>query len=424
MAALFERAFSPQHQGRPNTAEWDSALAELSKQITTCQKKAEHKHDRRTLCPWCALWPGNAQVVTTKTKMPSKIKRLDVDAELNRIWVDLASVDIPAPHPVLQLKFQPTPLALPPYPQLNMPKRKVFSASALLWGVALTLAGLWGLNQGWIWPAVLSLLLAWWSFSLNSNNQQRQRLQKLDDEACELYTQLYRTSLQAKLKNHQAEVGKLRQTYQQLVSYETVTRARVRYSARRQALETLRAGIVTISREEQAETKKAIEGCRQPLLDTYLQQYLIRPGVIPGIGAALVQELHQNNVFSAKDVNQKIHSIKGLGPKRKQDLLDWRATLEQFFQFDPVVAESKLDIIYLRLDQKRNLQLRQLDQNVQQLKSDLTVWHAEHGKAVKELHETGYQLHQRERTIELVVETIESLDSETWKQIWKQISSN
>ena len=94
---LFERAFSPKHQNRPQADEWDKVLAEVFRHLTTCSKNGAHKHDSRVACPWCAMLPANAQAATAKTGIPSAAKRIDVEAELNRIWSGVQNIQRPAP---------------------------------------------------------------------------------------------------------------------------------------------------------------------------------------------------------------------------------------------------------------------------------------------------------------------------------------
>ena len=154
---------------------------------------------------------------------------------------------------------------------------------------------------------------------------------------------------------------------------------------------------------------------RVPLLERHLAQYSIRPGQIPGVGPALIATLNQHGIRTAKDITVNVRWIKGVGPKRQQDLVEWRETLEQFFQFNPAhVPPKEFEAVRDQFDQKRRAKLRLLEGAAQQLSQDIPKWLAEEKKITQDIHELKLELARREKTVELIERGEPALSS--WSQ--------
>lgn len=399
---LFERAFSPQHQHRPSATEWETTLAELSEQLTVCGKNSTHWHDRRLPCPWCALLPGSVQAATAKTGIPAGAKRLDVEAELNRIWKGVQAIPVPpAPAPIT-VQAVPAPLALPARPQLTLTAVKP-SVPAILWGSIFALIALWAVSRG-IWLLFFILVgLSWYQFSRNSaaklkNLQETQQLQ-----AQEVNKQQYQALLQKDLKMHEREADILRRRISEAYGRQQSASAQAQYRTTVTKLEELRREVRNFNQEEQDQLSKLLERHRKPLLEQYLALHTIRPGLITGVGPSLIANLNQHGIHTAKDVTPNVRWIKGVGPKRQQDLLDWRDTLEQFFQFDPArIPAQEFDTIRNQMDQKRQTKLAALENGVSQFQRDIPGWQAREQAIATDIAELKFKLAERERTIDII----------------------
>ncbi|RJF75700.1 hypothetical protein D3875_01240 [Deinococcus cavernae] len=531
---LFERAFSPSHQGRPTAAEWEHTMAELFSHLTTCQKNSVHKHDKRLPCPWCALLPSNAQAATAKTGIPAGAKRIDVDGELNRIWNFLRTIPVPPPPPAVTVQGSVTPLPLPPLPPLPAappepampplpagpplptlppldlspatpmkepvpPVRPLayppvaterYSVSAVAWGVACWVLALGSLRSGAFLMFIVFVVAGWYNFNKNSSSQRaarrarrqkafevlhqkalqnyvndqrkyeveivkyqdylqnreqnealrislmklerqslladlnRQREEKIAEskkQHAEQYAAMlskhrekiardkeqqkeaYRLLLIPALREHQQAADKLRQQISQGYGRQQGSSVLSGYKAAVKKLEQQRLEIRDLAAQEQEELDSVIEKHRQPMLDRYLDQYVLNPGDIPGIGPMIIDNMNQRGVFTAKDIDANVRYIKGVGPKKQLELLAWRDTLEQFFQFDPSkVPPRELDAVRQAMDQRRMVKLRQLENAVAQLKTDLQAWQSTEAAISRDLLALKTQLAQREKTIELI----------------------
>nr|WP_281416397.1 hypothetical protein [Deinococcus aestuarii] len=407
---LFERAFSPRHQNRPSAAEWEAILADLAKQLTACSRNASHWHDRRLPCPWCALLPGNIQAATVKTGIPAGAKRFDVEAELNRIWQGVNAIPLPPPPPAAVVRGVPGPLALPAKPVLTVPLVTP-SPRATLWGAVFVLVAVWAAVQSlWLLCFVFACL-GWYHFNKNSAGNLKARQQARRVQAEQAQQLEYLGSLRQDLAEHERQADLLRRQISEALARQQAVSAQTQYRAALKGLEELRREVRALNQEEQDELAGVVERHRQPRLERYLSQHVIRPGVVAGVGPALIATLNQHGVYTARDVNPNVRWIKGVGPRRQQDLLAWRDTLEQFFQFDPAqVPVQEYDAVRTRLDQKRRTKLKTLEDAVAQLRRDLVSWQTREQAIALDVGELKFKLAQRERTIALIQQGLPHLN--------------
>ncbi|WP_019588722.1 protein kinase domain-containing protein [Deinococcus apachensis] len=449
---LFERAFSPRHQGRPTAGEWEQTLAELERNITTCGKNAAHKHDRRLPCPWCTVLPANAQAATAKSGIPAGAKRIDVEGELNRIWAGLQAIPVPPAPAAIVLSTPPTPLPLPAMPALAAPPPEpslaplpprtpvtppqAFSKSAVVWGIAATLLCLSSLVQGGWLAAVFFAVVAVYNFQRNSPEKVRARQQKqlaertvrhererqeaearrvqefqqlsaLREKAIgqnkEHQKQTYLKLLSQALLEQQLEANALRKKVANAYARQAAESAQGKHQAAVKRLQTLREELRSLDRQEQVELQRTLERHRQPMLEQHLARFPIKPGDVQGIGSSIIANLNARGVYTAKDITPDVHYIKGVGPKKQMDLLAWRDTLEQFFQFDPArVPPSAFDAVRVQFDQQRVTRLKQLEDEVAQLRRDVATWQQAEAAVEAELRDLKFRLAQREKTIEVI----------------------
>ncbi|WP_229780943.1 protein kinase domain-containing protein [Deinococcus malanensis] len=408
---LFERSFSPRHRGRPTAAEWEGTLAELFAQLATCIKNPSHKHDRRLACPWCALLPGNAQSATAKTGIPAAAKRLDVEGELNRIWLGVRSLPVPAaPGPVV-LSARPSPLPLPALPALPEPQ-PVLRASATVWGALFLLMALYVGSQGGGWLTLVVLGgLSWFNFRKNTPAavQARQAGQLAKFKAQQRAT--YQALLNQQREEFERQADEVRRELSRATDRQQGNSVLSRYKRALKSLEEGRAAVRAIDQEEQDQLLRVVKQHRQPVLDRHLAQHHLRPGDVPGVGPTLIAMLNKNGVYTAKDITPSVRWIKGVGPKRYQDLVQWRDTLEQFFQFNPaLISPQEFDLVRSQLDKKRGTKLKALEAAVAQLKRDLPGWQVEEDAATRQVRALKQQLAQYEATIETIERGVPELN--------------
>ncbi|WP_104989980.1 protein kinase [Deinococcus sp. NW-56] len=453
LRSLFERAFSPRHQGRPTASEWERALATLEQNLTTCRKNADHKHDRRLPCPWCALLPANAQAATVKTGIPAGAKRLDVERELNRIWADLGAIPVPPPPPAPTLNVTPTPFPLPARPASAPPapslpsappatvppplaEPKVFSGQALFWALLLTLATLSNIAQGEFFGAMLTVVLALYAFSVNSapnlkkrrerklqelvkeqnrqyaaQVQQRQFQWKREVESLERQHALsvervksdYRLKLDLASREHAHEAKELERKIAEARSRQMAASAAKGYRDAIAQLNALREEIKRLDLKEHTAVQEAVNRQHKVMLERHLERFVLQPGDIPGIGASIIANLNARGIYTAKDITPDVRYIKGVGPKKQQELMDWRAMQEQFFQFTPAhLPAGALDAVRATYDQQRAAKLQQIEDRVAQLKKDLLSCKHREEAIGQDIQELQLKRARHEKTIEVI----------------------
>ncbi|WP_027482407.1 hypothetical protein [Deinococcus pimensis] len=402
LRTLFERAFAPTHAGRPTAVQWEAALAELFTHITTCAKNAAHQHDRRVSCPWCASLPSNAGAATAKTGVPGSAKRIDVEAELNRIWRTVQAVPVPTAPTQVPVTVRPAPLPLPALPPLDTP-RSAFQVSSVLWGITNVVLALLSVQTGVWWLTLILVGFAWYSFSRNSAPVREKRRVAQLDQLKQRQHQTYAALLRQSLTQYQGEAQTLRQQLDQASRRLDAVGAPSKYRQAIHALEGLRTQLRLLELEEERQVRALLERHRKSALDVFLSKFVIAPGTVNGIGASLVATLHASGIRTAKDVTSNVRWVKGVGPKRQQDLQDWRETLEQFFQFDPAqVPRHEVEAVRARVEQQRAAQLRQLEGAVAQFVRDVLAWRQAEQTALQEIHALKVELAQREKTIDVI----------------------
>ena len=138
------------------------------------------------------------------------------------------------------------------------------------------------------------------------------------------------------------------------------------------------------------------------MLDQHLQSNIIQPGVIAGVGPALIASLNQKGIYTAKDIREDVRWIKGVGPKRQQDLQAWRDMLEQFYQFNPnSVPPREFEVVRDQMDHERKSKLTQLETAANKL-SEVANWKNADDTISREIQALKTKILQREKTIEMI----------------------
>jgi DNA-binding helix-hairpin-helix protein with protein kinase domain len=88
---------------------------------------------------------------------------------------------------------------------------------------------------------------------------------------------------------------------------------------------------------------------REERLAEFLENTLIEPSMIDGIGPALIEKLNDHRIISAANVSRKkIAKIPGFGQVREDRLIEWRDDVIDSFSFDPTDALAPAEIAALK----------------------------------------------------------------------------
>ena len=378
VAVLFERAFAPSAASRPTAKEWEQGLAGLSQSLSQCPQDAGHKHVRGNRCPWCALNQG----ATAKGGFAPGAKRLDVQQELNRIWLGVMAIPVPsAPLPVrLPPGVAPLtirPPALPVLEVLPLPERRLRAArtrrtlSVLLF--ALLAFMLW---RGGGFMLELGVGLSAWILYANSNgNRIRTAHLQAQQDRHQTVVRQYEGEKNTLRKGLLTDSQRLQTQLSALHSRQQLESALAKYQNALKGVEARRKSVLTLAAEEQATLQGVREKYRKAALEQYLKRQVLTANEVRGIGPHLITNLNQKGVHSAWEINDQVRWIAGIGPKRAGELMLWRQTREGFFHFDPAsVPAAELAAAITTHDQKVISQLQLLSAEVSKFDSDVKTW--------------------------------------------------
>ena len=376
---LFERAFAPTHASRPSAAEWDRALEELGRALTTCARDPAHQHVRGKPCPWC----GSVQVATTKTGAPGGATRLDVNGELNRIWRGVQA--IPVPPPPAEVTLSGTVPAVPPPapPVLNIrpldPRLLRRAGVRRGFAFALLLLGVWLASMGAGWEVLTALGFVVWLLWINSNTKKIERADRSNQ----------RSAIARETRQLEGQLSALERQRQLDSAYQ-------KYRLHLRALEDRRAALVQLGAAGQQGVQAVIDRYRGQALDQYLERQALAVGQINGIGPALIVTLRQSGYRTAKDIDARVSHVKGIGPSRARDLMHWRRAQAQFFQFNPAsVPKAELLAAQRSHDQQVSAQLQALERDVVLFAAKVKVWREAERQQVEAIWQTLRDIEQR-----------------------------
>jgi DNA-binding helix-hairpin-helix protein with protein kinase domain len=120
-AMLFRQAFLGDPSARPSAAQWVATLSELESQAVPCKKNAAHRYRAGTACPWCALearglfYFSLPSLAGPAGRVADSMWRTCSDADVERMWAEIASIPAPAPRPARiapSRTYKTTPLRL------------------------------------------------------------------------------------------------------------------------------------------------------------------------------------------------------------------------------------------------------------------------------------------------------------------------
>ncbi|AZI45262.1 hypothetical protein EHF33_20365 (plasmid) [Deinococcus psychrotolerans] len=355
---FFERAFSPVHRNRPAASEWETVLADLSKHLTPCRNKPSHWHDRRMPCPECLKNQG----VPTQAGVPPSAQRINVEVEIKRIWLAVQAVPMPLPPQEIIRKEIPEPFQISDWPPLSD------SLLDRIWNI----------------------------FSSGSLEEQRKRR--------------YREQLIEAKGQHQYKIESLGEKIAQSFSHQQNQSAQARYKTAIKELEGLRREVQVINQEEQQELRSQHINQQQDLLSQYLAQQIIGTDMISGVGPGLIATLNQHGVSNAKHITPQIDRIKGVGPKRQQDLRAWRADLERKFRSTSApLSPQATGKVQISMDRKRAAKLKVIEAAVVQLKNDLPRWKNAELPIADKISELQFELARHQKTLDLIEKTLAGL---------------
>lgn len=309
----FDRAFGASPSARPSSREWSDIL----------RKYAERKNALLTPCNAGHLWfsgkpCGECHRDRKLNRTPGA--KPGVAFDLKRVWKEIQSITPPSvAKQISPSEYTPTPAPVPD--SISSLKRRMRIQRFLVWLLAPLFV--WGMDANLF--LVLAVAIVWYRYpwgrkalrrELGLRESQRQDLQEKYD------------ALKAAWDQHGNEA-----LFQQ--KYRALEEKKIEYE--------------NLHEKFRAHLDSVLEQLREERLAEFLENTLIEPGMIDGIGPALIEKLNDHKIFSAANVSRKkIAKIPGFGQVREDRLIEWRDDLIDSFSFDPADALAPADIAALK----------------------------------------------------------------------------
>jgi DNA-binding helix-hairpin-helix protein with protein kinase domain len=328
LESMFHQAFTEQGAtgARPSAQQWVASLDALRNRLRKCSASSMHVYpDHLSTCPWCALERQGVvyfvDLGATYTPTPSGFI-------LTRAWALIEAVPAPPQYNIPQpAGISVTPKRLPD----NIPgDGTVVFYRIIVVAIAIAVVG--------AVPALTLFALIGglfgWAMAGNAGSTERG----------------------VERENRRKSLETSRQNYESLVTSAKRDAGRDGFQARKAQLAKLKEEYERLPAEEKKELDKLQLTAHQRQMQSFLEKFFIDSANISGIGPTRKAALTSFGIETAADVNRnRVMQVRGFGEALTSTLLDWRASCERRFQFNPAAAASPLDknAIHIKFAAKR-----------------------------------------------------------------------
>ncbi|MDH0341621.1 helix-hairpin-helix domain-containing protein [Chromobacterium haemolyticum] len=336
MESMFNLAFTERGASaaaRPSAHQWVVALDGLRGRLKRCNTSNMHVYpDHQGKCPWCEL---EQQGVVYFVDFGATFSPISSGFALTQVWGLIQAV--PAPSPIIlpspssiSMKAQPLPAGMPSEGTIFFYKLVVV---AIVITIIAAAPGAW----------FLALLVGWGGWVMAGSAGSAERAKE-------------------KMKRRAAyEAAK--NDYDQLTERAKKEAGPEGFHARKVALAKMREELEGLPRAEKQELDKLHSTAHERQKQKYLDTCFIDNASIPGVGAARKAALRSFGIETAADVTKnRVIQVRGFGESLTRAVLDWRASCERRFRFNPAAAVSQADrdAVRARYAAKRITQERSL----------------------------------------------------------------
>jgi DNA-binding helix-hairpin-helix protein with protein kinase domain len=304
VALLFERAFARESiQGdRPDSSTWVYALEALERRTKQCAAHPAHWYlsDLQS-CPWCRI-----EGETGVSLFPWIVQQKGAAINLDALWAQIRAIPHPGPAPLIQ--------RAPPKPSESAANLKGWNSQRKLLAVCAAAVPFVILFTGakfpFFWILVAGVAAFVTVYNLADRSARVSEIRRGKDAATSEWSRMQsewqtRAGSQS-FEVKRSELERLKQEWEHLPN------------VRLRKLDELKAHH------------------RQLQMEEFLDRYEIERATIPGIGPGRKQILLSYGIETAADVKEnEIAKVPGFGPVLRSKLIEWRASVEARFRFDP-----------------------------------------------------------------------------------------
>lgn len=318
LESMFHLAFTERGASgaRPTAQQWVTALNAVRKNLKKCSVSSMHVYPGHLAkCPWCAL---ERQGVVYFVNLGTSFTHASNGFVITQVWGLIQAVPAPpvvnAPSPVnFTVKAQPLPAGIPSGSTIAIYK---MTAVAVAIAIAIAVAE----PNAW----VISLLACWVVWVMASNAGSSERAEE---------TVRRRALLQA-----------AKQEYDQLVERAKKEAGPDGFHAHKMEFVKLRNELEALPQAERKEIEKLHSTAHERQKQKFLDTCFIDNASISGVGPARKAALRSFGIETAADVTRaRIMLVHGFGENLTRAILDWKASCERQFTFNPTAAVSQAD---------------------------------------------------------------------------------
>ena len=319
---MFVHAFTEQgaKQLRPTAKQWVDVLDDVIKRLSKCGQSKVHIYSNHLAkCPWCELdKDGLSFFVDTggsAINAPNNFSLTQVWAKIQKISPPNLISTIPATHAVIA---QPLPKNI----------KKDADNYGGWWLLIVSLLLLLGGEKILLWGLILGAIAVFWIKAGGG----------LSDE------------FKAEKKRRYDELESAKKHHDNLLSQMKSISTSNSFLTLITALDQLSADYKNLDTREQQELRqfRATAESRQKL--QFLGTCYIDRAKIAGITPSLKSNLRSFGIETAADVSKhKVLQVRGFGDVRTRAMMDWRASCERRFTFNPAMAISAQDSYNMKM---------------------------------------------------------------------------
>lgn len=316
MESMFHLAFTElgASSARPTAQQWVSALDEIRGRLKKCAASNMHVYpDHLAKCPWCALEQQGVvyfiDLGTTFTPTPGGFVLAQVWGLIQAVY---APPDLSFPNPrSITVKARPLPHGIPRNGTIMFYK---LVAVGIAIAIIMAAPGMW----------FLALLAGWAGWAIASNVGSSERATE---------TTIRRDALRA-----------AQQAYDQLVERAKKEAGPEGFEALKTKFAKLRDELENLPQAEKQEIEKLHSTAHERQKRKFLDTCFIDSASIPGVGPARMAALQSFGIETAADVTRnRVMRVRGFGESLTRAVIDWKASCERRFTFNPATAVSPAD---------------------------------------------------------------------------------
>lgn len=317
MENMFHVAFteSGAKSVRPTARQWVQALDHLRGELRRCSTSKMHVFPGHlSTCSWCAL---EQQGVIYFVDLGSVHVQGANGFDIARVWAAIEAVPMPGPAKIPNIvtsAFVAKPL--PPEAISSSAGPVAIRLGVIILGVILFAT----------FPKLILLwiFLAWWGWTLGEPSENKvlaaERMQRMQ--------------LRDQVKRE----------HEQLLRQLRAATGPEGFQAKKAALTKLRDEYRALGDSERREMDRLNDTARERQKKHFLEKFFIDSASIPGVGPARKAALRSFGIETAADINKRdVMEIRGFGEGLTRAMLDWRATCERRFTFNPAIAVTNAD---------------------------------------------------------------------------------